>query len=200
MRGVSWVRQEIIQKRKCEGGLGFKDLAVFNDAMLLKIGWRMINFPELLMSRILVAKYYKGENIFMARLGNSPSHIWRGVMKSLKFLLDGLWWDDRRATYKWKFSSTGLYTVKSGYEVIKSCVDRSRRDAGEQSDKSMIEKFWKKIWSLNVPNKIKIFCWRLYYNSLPDAVNLWKRGINVELQCRLCGYQNETALHVVRDC
>ncbi|KAL9679286.1 hypothetical protein QQ045_017144 [Rhodiola kirilowii] len=37
-RGISWIRQEILQHKKCVGGLGLKDLAVFNEAMLLKIG------------------------------------------------------------------------------------------------------------------------------------------------------------------
>ncbi|KAL9666352.1 hypothetical protein QQ045_000682 [Rhodiola kirilowii] len=73
-----------------------------------------------------------------------------------------------RATYRWKFSSTGIYTVKSGYEIINLYKDRSRRDAEEQSDR--------------------------------NAVNLRKRGINVELRCRVCGYAKEIALHVAKEC
>ncbi|KAL9689530.1 hypothetical protein QQ045_009916 [Rhodiola kirilowii] len=55
-KGVSWVSKGTLQKKKCDGGLGFKDLYTFNDAMLMKIGWRMMKFPGLLMSQILVAR------------------------------------------------------------------------------------------------------------------------------------------------
>ncbi|KAL9672753.1 hypothetical protein QQ045_029005 [Rhodiola kirilowii] len=89
-RGISWIKQDILQKKKVEGGLGLKDLAVFNEAMLLKIAWRIVEFPGLLMSRLLLAKYCMGGNFFEARLGNNPSHIWRGVMISLRIFLEGL--------------------------------------------------------------------------------------------------------------
>ncbi|KAL9679475.1 hypothetical protein QQ045_017337 [Rhodiola kirilowii] len=199
-RGISWIRQGILQQKKSVGGLGFKYLAVFNEAMLLKIAWRMVKFPSILMSRLLLAKYCKGETIFDASLGGRPSHLWRGVMKSIKFLLEGLWFDDRLPTYRWKYSTSGDYTVKSGYEVIKAHEDCSKQGIGEQSDKNALVKFWKKIWSAAIPNKVKIFCWRLYYNSLPDAFNLRKRGIDLNTECRICGFSRETGLHLVKDC
>ncbi|KAL9689505.1 hypothetical protein QQ045_009891 [Rhodiola kirilowii] len=88
-RGISWIRQDVLQNKKCEGGLGLKDLTVFNDAMLLKIGWRLVKFPNLLMSRILLYRYCRGSSIFDARLESNPSHIWRGVMKSMGISLMG---------------------------------------------------------------------------------------------------------------
>ncbi|KAL9666843.1 hypothetical protein QQ045_001187 [Rhodiola kirilowii] len=59
-KGINWVSQNTLQKKKCEGGLGLKDLIIFNEAMLLKIGWRMVKQPELLLSRTLLAKNYGG--------------------------------------------------------------------------------------------------------------------------------------------
>ncbi|KAL9661671.1 hypothetical protein QQ045_026497 [Rhodiola kirilowii] len=199
-RGISWVRQDILQKKKDEGGLGLKDLVAFNDAMLLKIGWRVVKFPNLLMSRILLAKYCRGGNIFDARLGNRPSHVWRGVMKSLGVLLEGLLWDEGRRTYRWRYSSNGIFSVKSAYDIIKEKSVCSRIGMVEQSDKQGLRKFWRIVWSANVPNKIKIFCWRLYHNSLPDAVNLGKRGVVLDMSCRICGFPVEDALHIVKEC
>ncbi|KAL9668408.1 hypothetical protein QQ045_002789 [Rhodiola kirilowii] len=40
-KGISWLSQNILQKKKCEGGLGFKNLSIFNEAILMKIAWRM---------------------------------------------------------------------------------------------------------------------------------------------------------------
>ncbi|CAM8926803.1 unnamed protein product [Rhodiola kirilowii] len=117
-KGISWVSKGILQKNKCDGGLGFKDMYAFNDVMLMKVGWRMMKFPGLLMSQILTAKYCKGRSIFEARLGSNPSSVWREVMKSVKTLLDGVWWDDRGATFMWKHTSSGSFTVRSAYDVI----------------------------------------------------------------------------------
>ncbi|CAM8886535.1 unnamed protein product [Rhodiola kirilowii] len=50
-KGISWLSQNILQRKKCEGGLGFKDLSVFNEAILMKIAWRIVKYPQLLMSQ-----------------------------------------------------------------------------------------------------------------------------------------------------
>ncbi|KAL9670862.1 hypothetical protein QQ045_008421 [Rhodiola kirilowii] len=156
-KGINWVSQNTMQKKKCEGGLGLKDLTVFNEAMLLKIAWRIVKQPELILSRVLLAKYCNGGSIIDARIGSNPSHIWRGVMKSMIVFLKGLWWDEERNTYRWKFSSTGNFTVKSAYEALKYYGSICSVEQAEQSDKSGLWKFWRKLWSTNVPNKIKIF-------------------------------------------
>ncbi|CAM8962468.1 unnamed protein product [Rhodiola kirilowii] len=85
-KGTSWVNQKILQEKKYEGGLGFKfkELSIFNEAILMKIAWRMIKKPHLLMSRILAAKYCNSGDVFSARLSFSPSHVWRGLMRGLK--------------------------------------------------------------------------------------------------------------------
>ncbi|CAM8902975.1 unnamed protein product [Rhodiola kirilowii] len=146
-----------MQKKKCEGGLGLKDLTVFNEAMFLKIAWRIVKQPELILSRVLLAKCCNGGSIIDVRIGSNPSHIWRGVMKSMSVFLKGLWWDEERNTYRWKFSSTGNFTVKSAYEALKYYGSNCSMEQAEQSDKSGLWKFWRKLLSTNVPNKIKIF-------------------------------------------
>ena len=47
----------MIQK-KDRGGIGFRDLALFNQALLAKQAWRLIDRPESLCARLLKAKYY----------------------------------------------------------------------------------------------------------------------------------------------
>ncbi|KAL9679703.1 hypothetical protein QQ045_017569 [Rhodiola kirilowii] len=84
VKGISWIKRETLQMRREEGGIGFKDLRCFNEAILMKIGWRILTQPQFLVSRVLRAKYCQGGDLSNARLGRQPSHIWRGVMKNLE--------------------------------------------------------------------------------------------------------------------
>ncbi|KAL9659592.1 hypothetical protein QQ045_024399 [Rhodiola kirilowii] len=119
-KGISWLSQNILQRKKCEGGLIFKDLSVFNEAILMKIAWRIVKYPQLLMSQVLSAKYCKGRNILHAKLGASPSHIRRGIMRNIHTFLRGIWWEEDGVTCRWRHSGDGVFSVKSAYEVIKA--------------------------------------------------------------------------------
>ncbi|CAM8948258.1 unnamed protein product [Rhodiola kirilowii] len=122
-------------------------------------------------------------------------------MKGLNTFLGGIWWDDSSGVFRWRYSSNGLFSVSSAYDVIIAKAINGREVIGEQSDMTKIHILWKKIWSCKVPSKIKVMCWWLFHNSLPDAVNLRKRGISLDYcRCKLCGFGEETDLHVVRDC
>ncbi|KAL9662750.1 hypothetical protein QQ045_027584 [Rhodiola kirilowii] len=44
------------------------------------------------------------------------------------------------------------------------------------------------------------YIWRFFHNGLPDAMNLIKRGCVVDKGCKLCGFETETVMHVVKDC
>ncbi|CAM8914180.1 unnamed protein product [Rhodiola kirilowii] len=199
-KSISWLSQNILQKKKCEGGIGFKDLGIFNEALLMKIAWRVAKFPHLLMSKVLSAKYCGGGNIMNARLGSNPSHGWRGVMRRMNVFLGAIWWEDNGETCRWRYSSDGVFSVKSAYEVLKVTKSVGVEMMGEQSDMTKIHRFWDRIWGCKIPNKVKVFGWRLFHNALPDAWNLRRRGIIMDGRCKICGYNRESALHVVRDC
>ncbi|KAL9682674.1 hypothetical protein QQ045_014479 [Rhodiola kirilowii] len=52
-KGISWVSREVLQQKKEGRGLGFKDLRVFNEAILMKICWHILTQPHLLVSQVL---------------------------------------------------------------------------------------------------------------------------------------------------
>ncbi|KAL9687706.1 hypothetical protein QQ045_032113 [Rhodiola kirilowii] len=60
--------------------------------------------------------------------------------------------------------------------------------------------FWNKLWRLKIQGKVKVFIWRLFYDYLPTARNLIKRGCKVEATYKVCGYDNETSLHTFIYC
>ena len=64
-----------------EGGFGFKDLEAFNKALLGKQVWRLITKPNLLVSKVLKAKYFPKESIFTHKVQGSASWFWKGPME-----------------------------------------------------------------------------------------------------------------------
>ncbi|KAL3514329.1 hypothetical protein ACH5RR_027046 [Cinchona calisaya] len=60
---ISW---EKLTGKKIESRLEYKDIKHFNTALLAKQVWRIIRQPNLLVSKVLKAKYLRNKNIFTA--------------------------------------------------------------------------------------------------------------------------------------
>jgi hypothetical protein len=67
---------------KSRGGLGFRDLVLFNKALLAKQIWRLYKNPESLVARIYQAKYYSSTNVLDAKIGKRPSLAWRSLLSA----------------------------------------------------------------------------------------------------------------------
>lgn len=74
------------------GGLGFRDLRMFNQALLAKQGWRLIQQPDSLFCRVFKAKYFSGTTFMEAKLGHRPSYAWRSIASARNVLKMGLRW------------------------------------------------------------------------------------------------------------
>ena len=61
-------------KLKAQGGMGFRNLQVFNKAMLAKQLWRVLQNLTPLVARVLKARYFPTGDILNANLGSSPSY------------------------------------------------------------------------------------------------------------------------------
>lgn len=57
-KGIHWCTWENLCSFKECGGLGFRDFGQFNIALLAKQGWRLINYPDSLLARVLKKKIF----------------------------------------------------------------------------------------------------------------------------------------------
>ena len=71
---------------KKDGDLGFRDLHVFNRAMLARQAWRLANAPNSLCARVLSAKYYPSGQIIRAVPKDGMSYSWRSILKGVQLL------------------------------------------------------------------------------------------------------------------
>jgi len=69
-----------LKLRKNEGGLGFKDLTAFNQAMLGKQAWRISQQPHSLLSKLMKGLYHPHCEFWKAGNGTRPSWGWRSVI------------------------------------------------------------------------------------------------------------------------
>jgi len=61
-------------------------------------------------------------------------------------------------------------------------------------------KWWKKVWSLNIPPRIRIFAWRLSHGAIPTKENFAKRILSFNMGCAVCSHYLESEVHILLQC
>lgn len=89
-RKLHWKKWKDIAIPKGEGGMGFRDFELFNQAMLAKQGWRLLTSPDSLCARVLKGKYYHDHEFMSAKNKRGSSHIWRAILHGREGLKLGL--------------------------------------------------------------------------------------------------------------
>lgn len=98
----------------------------------------------------------------------------------------------------WSCTRNGMFNVRSAYHVALKII--SIVDQGPCSCIQFRDVFWKNIWTLNLPIKLKNFTWRACGNSLPTKQNLVSRHILGNVVCDFYQMAVENALHALCSC
>jgi hypothetical protein len=72
--------------------MGFRDMEIFNQAMLGRQCWRLLTDPTSLCARILKGRYFPNGNFWDAQCPRSASYTWRSILHGRKLLVLGARW------------------------------------------------------------------------------------------------------------
>jgi hypothetical protein len=89
-RKVHWASWETLTKPKQQGGMGFRDSVLFNQALLACQAWRLIINPQSLSARLMKAIYYPRGNLIDTVFRAEASPVWHGIEHGLELLKKGI--------------------------------------------------------------------------------------------------------------
>jgi len=94
---------------------------------------------------------------------------------------------DGQDSIGWGGTSTRDFTIQSAY------FSQCSRDQSFEGD-------WKALWNWKGPHRIQTFMWMAAHERLLTNYRRSKWGVGISLMCSGCDRDNETTLHVLRDC
>ena len=146
---MHWVSWEKMCRRKEEGGLGYRDLHLFNLAMLAWQGWRILQNPDSLCAQLLRAKYVTNGSLMQASEGPGISYTWRSIVCGFQALQKGLiWWiGDGMQIKIWEdpWISNGITRrpiTPWGQTVLTWVADLLHPDTGSWDEDQVRDVFW----------------------------------------------------------
>ena len=98
----------------------------------------------------------------------------------------------------WIGNKRGVFTFKSAYFIAAKVL--GSMDMGEYSSGDPFAQIWKKVWSLKLPPKIRIFSWRACVNGLPVRSKMATKGILTSCICPVCDEETENLSHALISC
>jgi hypothetical protein len=120
---IRWLSWEKMGLSKAQGGMGFRDLISFNKALLAKQCWRLTQYPNSLVGKIIKGKYFHGGTLLKANLGSRPSFAWRSILAARDLFKEGIMWriGDGKSVSIWKdrwIPKPIIYSVQTPCRIL----------------------------------------------------------------------------------
>ncbi|MBA0754177.1 hypothetical protein Gogos_020357, partial [Gossypium gossypioides] len=96
----------------------------------------------------------------------------------------------------WCAEASGEYIVRSAYKLLQGTEDNPRAYALQDDYKD----FYKKLWLLDIPSKIKITVWKISWNFLATRANMVLKKLTNITACPRCGSGTENMDHLFCEC
>jgi hypothetical protein len=84
---------------KSYGGVAFHDMRLFNQALLARQAWHLIQFPNTLCAQLLKAKYFPNGSLIDTVFSGNGSATWHAIEYGTKLLKKGIIWRVGNGTY-----------------------------------------------------------------------------------------------------
>lgn len=77
---------------KSKGGIGFMKMTYFNEVLLVKHGWRLINHMDSLVAKVMKGRYFPRINFLHTNIGYNWNYIWQSIYNARRVLKKGGIW------------------------------------------------------------------------------------------------------------
>uniref|UniRef100_A0A2N9F3X0 Reverse transcriptase domain-containing protein n=1 Tax=Fagus sylvatica TaxID=28930 RepID=A0A2N9F3X0_FAGSY len=192
-RKIHWMNKKNLYRSKHDGGMGFRDLQLFNSALLARQGWRLLHNSTSLVFRVLKAKYFPHSSFLDACVPHNASFTWRSICDAKEVLKSGLRW--RVGTGEHIQDLEGSLGAKDVELILKIPLSCRR-----PPDVLIWAGTKRGIFSVQVPPKVKLFIWKACQNIIPTQTKLFEKGITHLYSCLWCEDEPETSDHVLWGC
>jgi hypothetical protein len=100
----------------------------------------------------------------------------------------------------WQPEKSGNFTVRSAYHLAISNHVENTAGGATSSRPDGKRPIWNLIWKSPMPQKMKIFAWKVVTGALATRGNMKWRHLETIGTCRLCGITDEDSFHALITC
>ncbi|XP_060969566.1 uncharacterized protein LOC133036823 [Cannabis sativa] len=91
-----------------------------------------------------------------------------------------------------QWESNGTFSVKSAYLLLQK--SKKQHTSTDNSG------FWRSLWQLKIPLKVKNFMWRVVSSALPTCLQLVTKHVDISSNCPICKSHPESVSRAIISC